>query len=77
MVDKEIFKVDTVPAALKDFPYMAVFGKKLKNPKEMSDVRPLVVTDYQEYVEQGWVDQLRKRYPVVVNEDVLKTVNKH
>ncbi len=77
LVDKEIFKVDTVPVALKDFPYMAVFGKKLKNPKEMSDVRALVVTDYQEYLEQGWVDQLRKRYPVVVNEDVLKTVNKH
>ncbi|MGI6242185.1 MAG: peptidylprolyl isomerase [Prevotella sp.] len=77
LVDQEIFKVDTVATLKKDYPYMNVYGKKLKAPKEMADVRGLVVTDYQEYLEKQWVDQLRRKYQVTVNEEVLKTVNKH
>ncbi len=77
LVDHRIFKVDTVPALMKDFPYTNVYGKKLKAPKEMSDVKALVVTDYQEYLEKQWVEQLRKKYQVTVDENVLNTVNKH
>ncbi len=77
LVDKNIFGKDTVSAPVKDYPYTAVYGKKLKAPKEMEDVKALVVTDYQEYLEKQWVDQLRQRYPVVVDDEVLKTVNKH
>ncbi len=43
----------------------------------MGDVKALVVSDYQEYLEKQWVDQLRKQYQVTVNQDVLSTVNKH
>jgi len=77
LVDQTIFGKDTVAAPVKDYPYTAVYGKKLKSPKELSDVRQLVVADYQEYLEKQWLDQLRKRYQVTVNEDVLQTVNKH
>lgn len=77
LVDQTIFGKDTVAAPVKDYPYTAVYGKKLKSPKELSDVRQLVVADYQEYLEKQWLDQLRKRYQVTVYEDVLQTVNKH
>lgn len=77
LVDADVFRKDTVVAPMKDYPYSAVYGKKLKAPAEMSDVRALVVADYQEYLEKQWVDQLRKRYLVTVNQDVLSTVNKH
>lgn len=77
LVDRKVFKTDTVPALMKDFPYTNVYGKKLKAPKEMSDVRALVVSDYQDYLEKQWVAQLRKKYQVTVNENVLETVNKH
>jgi peptidyl-prolyl cis-trans isomerase SurA len=40
-------------------------------------VRGLVTADYQELLEKAWVDELRKKYTVVVNKDVLATVNKH
>ena len=43
----------------------------------MDDVRPLVVTDYQEYLESQWVNDLRQKYTVTVNEDIVKTVNNH
>ena len=53
---------------------MAVYGKKLKAPKEMDDVRELVVADYQDALEKEWVEQLRRKYPVTVNEAVVDTV---
>lgn len=77
MVDKEVFKKDTTVAAMKDFPYAAVYGKKLKAPKVFDDVRGQVVADYQDELEKRWVEALRKRYPVVIDREVLKTVNKH
>lgn len=77
LVDKEIFGKDTTVTPMKTYPYDAVYGKKLKAPAEMDDVRGQVVADYQEYLEKQWVDQLRKQYPVVVDESVLKTVNLH
>jgi peptidyl-prolyl cis-trans isomerase SurA len=77
LVDQEVFKVDKQPKPMKDYPYAAVFGKKLKAPKEMGDVRSLVVADYQDSLEKQWVEELRREYPVSVNHDVLKTVNQH
>mgnify|MGYP002622547171 FL=1 len=75
LVDKEQFKVgDAQVKEIKDFPHTATYGKMLKAPEEMDDVRNLVVGDYQDYMEKEWVAQLKKRYPVVVNEEVLSTV---
>ena len=36
-----------------------------------------VVSDYQAEREQAFVEQLRKRYPVVIYKEALKTVNNH
>ncbi|MCR5131891.1 MAG: peptidylprolyl isomerase [Prevotella sp.] len=77
LVDREIFKKDTVVKALEKFPIDAVYGKKLKAPKDYQDVRGQVLPDYQEYLEKQWVAELRKRYTVIVDDAVLKTVNKH
>lgn len=77
LVDHEVFKVHTLPKQIEGYPYSAVYGKKLKSPKVMDDVRPLVVTDYQEYLESQWVNDLRQKYTVTVNEDIVKTVNNH
>ena len=48
-----------------------------KAPEDYTDVRGLVTADYQELLEKAWVDELRKKYTVVVNKEVLATVNKH
>ena len=77
LVDHEVFKVHTLPKQIEGYPYSAVYGKKIKSPKVMDDVRPLVVTDYQEYLESQWVNDLRQKYTVTVNEDIVKTVNNH
>ena len=76
-VDRLVFKTGDEAKPNKDFPNDAVYGKKLKAPKEAADVNALVVADYQEYLEEKWVGELRKRYTFTVNEDVVNTVNKH
>lgn len=77
LVDKEQYGVNVEVPAKKDYPYTATFGKMLKAPKEMDDVRGQVTADYQDALEQKWVADLRKKYPVVVNKEVVATVNKH
>jgi len=37
----------------------------------------LVTADYQEYLEKEWIKALRAKYPVVINQAVLKTVKQN
>lgn len=76
-IDYMVFKTGSKPTAAKDFPFDAVYGKKFKEPETCDDVRSLVLADYQEQLEQQWVEQLRQRYQVEINQDVVETVNKH
>lgn len=77
LVDREVFKQkDKEVKPTKDFPIDATYGKMLKKgPEEYADVKGLVTADYQEELEKQWVAELRKKYNVVVNTEVLKTVN--
>ena len=75
IVDKNIFKDKNAKIReIKDFPYTDTFGKVIKAPEELGDVRALVTSDYQEMKEQEWVEELKKRYPATINEDVLNTI---
>lgn len=77
-VDREVFKVQDVQVdSVKGYPIDAVYGKLLKKPEDYTDVRVQVVADLQDELERLWVADLRKRYSFSVNEDILKTVNKH
>ena len=76
-IDKMVFKQADQAEVNPDYPIDAVFGKKVKRPDDYNDVRPQVVEDLQDYLEQEWVADLRRRYQVEVNKEVLKTVNKH
>jgi peptidyl-prolyl cis-trans isomerase SurA len=78
LVDSIVFKKDTTVTKLKDYPIDDVYGKVLKKrPEDYTDVRGLVVADYQEALEKEWVAQLRRKYLFTVNKEVLETVNKH
>ena len=61
-----------------EYPYAAVIGKVLKKgPAEWTDVGNQVVSDYQHQMEDAFVEKLRSRYKVEINEEVLKTINNH
>lgn len=54
--------------------YFAVQGRVIAAPEEAIDVKGAVTGDYQSQLEQDWLNQLRAKYPVKINDKVLKTV---
>lgn len=74
-VDKLAFKCGSLPKE-KKYPYICVFGKKLKKgPEEYSDVREEVEIDYRREQERGLLTSLMQHFGVEIEQDVLKTVN--
>jgi len=58
-----------------------VFAKILKvypdnQQRNFEDARGLVINDYQNYLEEIWVSQLKKKYPVKVNQNVFQALLK-
>lgn len=54
--------------------YFVFGGKRIAKPEDYTDVRGLVVADYQNYLEKQWTDELHKKYTVEVDNKVLKQV---
>lgn len=43
-------------------------------PKSLDEAKGLITADYQSYLEKSWIQELRSKYPVKVNEEVLQTM---
>ena len=78
-IDRLVFKRrDVIAKADAAYPFEAVYGKKLKKyPEGYNDVRAQVVADYQQMLEAEWLASLRSRFPIQINQEILKTVNQH
>lgn len=47
-----------------------------KEIRSFPDARGFVINDYQGYLEENWVNELKKKYPVKINEAVVKSLPK-
>ncbi|HMT28570.1 MAG TPA: peptidylprolyl isomerase [Bacteroidia bacterium] len=45
-------------------------------PKTLDEAKGIITADYQNYLEKEWIKQLRAKYPVSVNQDVLNSLGK-
>lgn len=54
--------------------YVEYDYKVISVPEEAADVRGLVTSDYQAMLEKEWVASLKAKYPVKINQKVLKKV---
>ena len=59
----------------------AAFIKILKlhpanEQRSFEEARGLVINDYQNIIEEKWIEELRKKYPVSVNETVFQSLLK-
>lgn len=74
IVDVLAFKVkDAQIKTNPKFPYNGVSGKMLKNgPEEWGDVANQVIDGYQNEKMEAYLEELRRRYPVVINEEAFK-----
>lgn len=53
--------------------FMIRINEKLKPMlKELDECRGMVISDYQNLLEKQWIDKLKTKYKVVINEEVLK-----
>jgi peptidyl-prolyl cis-trans isomerase SurA len=44
--------------------------------RTFNEARGLVMNDYQSWLEEQWIKNLRKKYPVVINKEVLKRISR-
>lgn len=49
---------------------------KPAEPKTMSECKGKLVSDYQQYLESNWVDDLKKEFAVTINKDVFEKIKK-
>ena len=75
MVDKYAFNdKETEFTPTEEYPVVLCVGKVLKAPQEYMDVRGQVTNDYQDQLEKQWIETLREKYPVIINEEVLESL---
>ena len=70
---------DTYTAIVSNIDGSATFVKYVNiypanQQRSFEDSRGLVINDYQQQLEQQWIQELRKKYPVKVNENLLKEI---
>lgn len=65
-----------IPNEGDQYKFYVVAGIVSPEPKALKEARGMVTSDYQNYLEKAWIQSLRKKYPVTVNEEVVKTLYK-
>lgn len=74
IVDNVAFKGDKPAAPGRWHAWFGYQGKVLDSPEEATDVRGAVSTDYQQKLENEWVEGLRKKYSVKLNKKAIKRI---
>lgn len=75
MVDYLVFGGSEVKPSNSKFTEMFMINPRvITEPEEVGDVKGMVTSDYQNEFQAAWEKELRQKYPVVVNEKVLKSV---
>jgi peptidyl-prolyl cis-trans isomerase SurA len=78
-VDKAGWKAGTSPVysgTAGNFGFVIANDIVAPENKSLSEARGLITADYQNYLEAQWIKDLRAKYPVVVNQEVLKSLEK-
>jgi peptidyl-prolyl cis-trans isomerase SurA len=44
--------------------------------KNLNECKGLVISDYQLYLEKNWIEELRKKYPIIINQEALQSLVK-
>ncbi len=75
MVDWKVGQLDIINSDVEELTVFVKINEVLApQPKELDEARGLVTADYQTYLEKEWIEQLKKKYPVSINENVLANI---
>lgn len=56
------------------FYYVVIEEVLPEEEKELEDARGIIISDYQNYLEEKWVKELREKYKVVVHDEQVKKI---
>ena len=74
-IDLNAFKQSDVKVETnEELPIVIVVGKMLKKPGTYTDVRGTITADYQNYLEKIWIEKLRNKYTIEINQEVLNSL---
>jgi peptidyl-prolyl cis-trans isomerase SurA len=76
-----LFEINTIKIwneALRDSVGIQEYYNTVKDEfgKPFNEIRAIIVSEYQNELERRWISELKKRYPVVVNEKVFQSILK-
>jgi len=71
---KEISESQTIIKIADSNLFVRINNRVESDNKQFSDIKGLVIADYQNTLEEEWVSSLRKKYKITVNESVLKKI---
>jgi len=54
--------------------FILIKEQRSPEPKELDEARGQITSDYQTYLEEEWINQLKEKYPVEVNKDLLSEI---
>lgn len=72
-IDRTIFKTKNNREII-GYPEFVISGKLINSPETFEDVRGLLISEYQTILEKEWIESLRKKHKVEINDDVLKSI---
>jgi peptidyl-prolyl cis-trans isomerase SurA len=77
IIDSQVFNIGSFSGD-KNFPIVFTEGKLLeKGPESYLDIRGIITSDYQNFLEEEWIRTLRNKYKVIIDQDVLKTIKQN
>lgn len=77
MVDNILFGApEATPSNSKYTVYFMLNPRLITEPEEVADVKGMVTSDYQNEFQQAWENELRAKYPVKVNDKVLRSIKR-
>lgn len=71
IVDYHFFKNKKAQNTSQHYPFTTVVGKKYKKANNINDVYNLVLADYKEWLEQQWLETLKKKEVITINKEQL------
>lgn len=75
-VDATVWETGTIATTAVDGRFIVVKIIEMipSAPKELSEARGLVISDYQKKLEDDWIAELKEKYTVTINEEVFRSL---
>ena len=70
-IENGLFELENTDGVTK---FVFIKAKLDPMPKELNEIKGLMTADYQNYLEKEWIKELRTKYTIDINKEVLKTI---